>query len=469
VRVRERTAKLEAEVDQRRRAEERLKYLALHDGLTGLANRNLLRQRMAKIVDQVVADDQVGAVIFIDLDRFKNVNDTLGHRVGDMLLKEVAKRLTGAVRSCDVVARLGGDEFVIVAGPLDERGDAETIAQKVHDSLQQPIRVQQHELFATPSIGIALFPRDDISPDALVQMADAAMYQAKSEGRNTTCFFDPTMTASTEHYLRTESSLRKAIDRREFEPYYQPIVDLRSGACVSLELLVRWQHPELGLVSPATFIPIAEDSGLVARIGALVLESACRQFTGWREMGFDVPRFALNLSALQFRDPRHIEAISGTLAAHGMASTQIELEITETALMQDGEQTLAILQSLSAAGFSLSVDDFGTGYSSLSYLKRFPVGKLKIDKSFIQDMTKDPNDEAIVRMIIALAKTLRIATVAEGVETVAQSEALRRLGCDFAQGYLFARPLSAAQLQASPFLGRDAVVRLHYGGASNAS
>ena len=453
-RVKERTAKLQSEVVQRRRAEERLKYLAQHDSLTGLANRNLLRNRMARLVEQSIGNGQVGAVLFIDLDRFKNVNDSLGHRVGDGLLKEVARRIAGAVRAVDVVARLGGDEFVVVACALDGRPQAEAIAAKIMAALQQPIRVQQHELFATPSIGIALFPEDDSVPDALVQKADAAMYQAKAAGRGTIRFFDPDIAANTERYLRTESSLRRAIERQEFETYYQPIVHLESLRCESLELLVRWRHPELGLVSPADFIPIAEDSGLVGRVGAQVLDAACRQHVAWRAAGYEVPRFALNLSAVQLRDRRHLASLAETLVQHGMSPTQVELEITETTLMQDGDRTLAILEALSHAGFGLSIDDFGTGYSSLAYLKSFPVGKLKIDKSFIRDMTRNPDDEAIVRMIVALARTLHLDTVAEGVETQAQWQALQRLGCDYAQGYLFARPMSAVELEQGS-LGQD--------------
>jgi len=453
VRVKERTSELQSEVVQRRRAEERLKYLALHDSLTGLPNRSLLRQRIAQTVEQVSAFGRLGAVLFVDLDRFKNINDTLGHHLGDALLKEVARRIASAVRVGDSVARLGGDEFVVVASAIEEADHALVIAHKIRDSLRPGFHIGQHELFVTPSIGIALIPRDGDNGETLLRHADTAMYQAKATGRNTVCFFDPSMTQATERYLKTESSLRRAIDRGEFEPYYQPVVSLEDGSLVGLELLLRWRHPELGLVMPANFIPIAEESGLVAQIGTIVLESACQQLRAWHNNGLTVPKLAINLSAVQFRERPLIESIMQVMAKQKISPSQIELEITETALMQDGEKTLATLQCLADAGFSLAVDDFGTGYSSLAYLKRFPVSKLKIDRSFILDMTKDPDDEAIVQTIISLAKTLRLSTTAEGVETVPQRDALRRFGCDFAQGYLFARPMPAAQLEIA-FLGQ---------------
>jgi EAL domain-containing protein (putative c-di-GMP-specific phosphodiesterase class I) len=275
------------------------------------------------------------------------------------------------------------------------------------------------------------------------------MYQAKAAGRDSVRFFDPSMTAAAERYLKTESNLRRALERDEFEPFYQPIVGFDDGALMGLELLLRWRHPELGLISPVEFIPIAEESGLVAQIGELVLRAACRQLNAWRAMGHTPPKLALNLSAVQFRDPHLVESITAVMKAEHISTDQIELEITETTLMQNGEQALAALNALADAGFSLAVDDFGTGYSSLAYLKRFPVSKLKIDRSFIQDMTDNADDEAIVRTIVTLAKTLRLKTTAEGVETAAQRDALRRFGCDFAQGYLFGKPMPARQLEAA--------------------
>ncbi len=454
VRVKERTSELQSEVVQRRRAEERLKYLALHDSLTGLPNRSLLRQRIAQTVEHVTSAGNLGAVLFVDLDRFKNINDTLGHHLGDALLKEVARRIASSVRVGDTVARLGGDEFVVVASAVEETDHALMIAQKIRDSLRPGVHIGKHELFVTPSIGIAMIPRDGDNGETLLRHADTAMYQAKATGRNTVCFFDPSMTQATERYLKTESSLRRAIDRGEFEPHYQPVVSLEDGSLVGLELLLRWRHPELGLVMPANFIPIAEESGLVAQIGTIVLEAACQQLRAWHNSGLVVPKLAINLSAVQFRERPLIESIMQVMAEQQISPSQIELEITETALMQDGERTLVTLQWLADAGFSLAVDDFGTGYSSLAYLKRFPVSKLKIDRSFILDMTKDPDNEAIVQTIITLGKTLRLSTTAEGVETVAQRNALRRFGCDYAQGYLYARPMPAPQLEIM-FLGKQ--------------
>jgi predicted signal transduction protein with EAL and GGDEF domain len=345
------------------------------------------------------------------------------------------------------VARLGGDEFVVVAQALDLPDHELTVAHKIRESLRPGILVGQHELFITPSVGIALIPRDGSDADTLLRHADSAMYRAKADGRDAVCFFDPAMAAAAERYLKTESSLRRAIQRDEFEPYYPPVVRLADGALVGMELLVRWHHPELGLVMPASFIPVAEESGLVAQIGTLTLDAACRQIRRWQAQGLAVPKLAINLAAMQFRERPLIESIMRVMASHGVPASAVELEITETALMQDGEKTLATLQWLADEGFAMAVDDFGTGYSSLAYLKRFPVSKLKIDRSFILDMTKNPEDEAIVQTIVALARTLRLSTTAEGVETQAQADMLARLGCDFVQGFLYARPMPAAQLE----------------------
>jgi len=446
-RVRERTSELESEITHRRRVEQRLRHLALHDRLTGLPNRTLLGQRIAHAVEQANALCSSGALLFIDLDRFKNVNDSLGHPQGDALLKAVARRLETALRSGDVVARLGGDEFVAVVSAIETPEHAMAIADKIRLCLKPGFQLGSQELFITPSVGIAVFPRDGSDAATLLRHADAAMYHAKASGRNKACFFDPSMSEATERYLRTESSLRRAIERCEFVPYYQPIVSMQDERVVGVELLLRWRHPTLGLVSPADFIPIAEESGLITQIGAIVVEMACVQLNAWKAAGRAVPRLAINLSAQQFHEHAAVEALAALIATHGIEPAQIELEITETTLMQHGDATLRILQWLAQSGFALTVDDFGTGYSSLAYLKRFPVNKLKIDRSFIQDMTRNGDDEAIVRMIIALASTLRLETTAEGVETDEQREALRRLGCDFAQGYRVAAPLPADEFE----------------------
>jgi predicted signal transduction protein with EAL and GGDEF domain len=368
-------------------------------------------------------------------------------------LKEVSRRITGVLRAGDTVARIGGDEFVVVLPCIDQAHNAEQIAAKLHGALQSSIRVSGHELFATPSIGICLYPQDGASADALLRHADTAMYAAKGAGRNAIRRFDAAMTSDAEQHFQIEIALRRAIGRREFVPYFQPWIDLASGGVGGMEVLVRWNHPELGLVVPARFIPVAEESGLIAPIGELVLRAACEQLRAWDAAGLHVPVLAVNLSPMQFRDARLVEVICAILAETGIQSSRIELEITETAVMQDGEQALQTLRRLKDAGFRLSVDDFGTGYSSLAYLKRFPVDKLKIDRSFVMDMTRNANDDAIVRTIVALAQTLRLAVTAEGVETAAQRDALRVIGCNYAQGYFYHRPQPAAEIEVQA-LGR---------------
>ncbi len=451
IRVKERTVELESEVNERRRAENRLRYLALHDALTGLPNRNLLQQRIRDALELASGTDRQVAVLFIDLDRFKTINDSLGHHVGDALLKKVAHRLTAALRSDDTVARIGGDEFVIVAPVGDGEERATGIAEKILAALHPSFRIDRHELFVTPSIGICLFPRDGSTVDSLMRNADTAMYQAKAAGRNTYCYFQPAMNAAADNYFQIESNLRRAIERDEFEVHYQPIVAVQGGHPEALEALVRWRHPTQGLVPPGQFITVAEESGLIGQIGTLVLRSACRQVREWLDAGYRPPRIAINLSPIQFRDPDLIGDIVCVVEEFALTPDHIELEITETALMQDGELTLTTLDRLSKLGFKLSVDDFGTGYSSLAYLKRFPVDTLKIDRSFITDMTENDDDRAIVTAILALAHSLRLSVIAEGVETKAQFAALASLGCDQAQGYLISRPVPASDIAARYF------------------
>ena len=446
-RVKERTAELEAEMVERRRAEQRLKYLAHHDSLTGLANRTLLNRRLDEAIENSAAQGLSAAVMFVDLDRFKNINDSLGHHTGDALLKEVARRITGVLRAGDTVARIGGDEFVVVLPCIDQALNAELIANKLHAALQRSIRVAGHELFATPSIGICVYPQDGTNADTLLRYADTAMYAAKSAGRNAIRRFDATMTSTAEQHFQIEGALRHAIKHREFVPFFHPWINLADDTLAGMEVLVRWRHPELGLIGPGRFIPVAEESGLIAAIGEQVLRATCEQICAWDTMGFKVATLAVNLSPMQFRDARLVDRIGAILRETGVAPSRIELEITETAVMHDGEQALATLCRMKDAGFRLSVDDFGTGYSSLAYLKRFPVDKLKIDRSFVMDMTRDANDEAIVRTIVALARTLHLAVTAEGVETAAQADALREMACNFAQGYHYYRPQPAAEIE----------------------
>ncbi|MBS1139068.1 MAG: diguanylate cyclase/phosphodiesterase with sensor(s) [Proteobacteria bacterium] len=443
LRVKERTSELESEVLERRRIEGKLRYLAHHDALTGLANRTLLQQRLGEAMENAAQEGTKVAVLFIDLDRFKTINDSLGHHIGDTLLKRVASRLTETLRSNDTIARLGGDEFMIVLPFKNNEAQAGKLASKILDSLRPPIRIDGHELFVTPSIGICFYPNDGVTVNALMRNADTAMYQAKANGRNTYCYFTAEMNAAADNYFQIESDLRRAIDRNEFEVHYQPVINLKTHRITSYEALVRWNHPTKGLVGPAQFITVAEESGLIGEIGTIVLRHACSQLRSWIDQGLTPPILALNLSPIQFNDPKLTEGICGVLADYDLTPDRIELEITETVIMQDGELALGTLQNLSSRGFRLSIDDFGTGYSSLAYLKRFPVDTLKIDRSFITDMTVNENDRAIVTAIMALANSLHLSVIAEGVETKEQYDALSALNCNFAQGYYMAKPMPA--------------------------
>ncbi len=446
LRVKERTSELESEVLERRRIEAKLRYLAHHDALTGLANRTLLQQRLGDAMDNAARDDTKVALLFIDLDRFKTINDSLGHHIGDTLLKTVAGRLTDALRANDTVARLGGDEFMIVLPLKHSEALAGKLASKILEALRPAIRIDGHELFVTPSIGICFYPNDGVTVHALMRNADTAMYRAKANGRNTYCYFTAEMNAAADNYFQIESDLRRAVDRDEFEVHYQPVINLKTRLATAYEVLVRWRHPVKGLLSPANFISVAEESGLIGEIGTAVLRKACAQLRTWLDQGLQPPVLALNLSPIQFNDPGLSDSICRVLNEYQLTPERLELEITETVIMQDGELALGTLQELSARGFRLSIDDFGTGYSSLAYLKRFPVDTLKIDRSFITDMTSNENDRAIVTAIIALANSLRLLVIAEGVETAEQFAALTALGCDFAQGYFMARPMPAEQI-----------------------
>lgn len=433
------------DITRQREVEEQIRHMAHHDSLTGLPNRVLLYDRMEQLVHRARRNGGKFALLFIDLDRFKNVNDTLGHKVGDRLLRVVAQRIMGCIRESDTVARIGGDEFVVLVSGLDTPEGVAHIAQKVLDSLARPFDLDGYELYITPSIGICVHPEDGYDTQTLMSNADAAMYYAKDTGRNNYQFFTRQMSIAAHRRLALENELRHAVDRQQLTVYYQPQLDLRTGEIVGFEALLRWLHPERGMVPPAIFIPLAEETGLINRIGDWVLTQACAQARAWHEAGYRTLQMAVNCSAQQFRREQFIGGIESTLAEYGLPPGCLELEITESVIMQHTEQVLVRLKELHDMGVQLSLDDFGTGYSSLSYLKRFPIQKLKIDQTFVRDITADPDDAAIVTAIIAMAHSLGLQVMAEGVETRQQLAFLKALKCDQAQGYYFSPPVAAEE------------------------
>jgi len=428
-----------------KQAEEKILHLAHHDTLTRLPNRVHLQGRLEQAMARARRDSSELAMLFIDLDHFKHINDTLGHHVGDDLLVEVAQRLKALVRDSDIVARLGGDEFVLVLTALNGDGSraAAAVARKVIAALSECYSVRGHALHATPSIGISLFPADGSDADTLMRNADTAMYHAKSTGRNNYQFYTASMNLMSAERLTLEQALRGAVDRGELCLHYQPQVRVATGQVVGVEALARWRHPVLGEVPPLKFIPIAEEAGLIGRIGEWVLHEALAQVARWRADGLPTLRVAVNLSAHQLRDERFTEHVAQALQAQGLGGEALELEITESAAMRDPARTAGLLRQLRALGVALAIDDFGTGYSSLAYLKQLPLSSLKLDRSFVMDIEHDPNDAAISAATITLAHSLGLAVVAEGVENAAQLDFLRGLGCDMVQGYHFSRPLPA--------------------------
>jgi diguanylate cyclase (GGDEF)-like protein len=428
------------------RANQQLQHVATHDALTGLPNRVLLGDRLEQAIAQAERTRGSFAVLMVDLDRFKSINDSLGHEAGDQLLKEIAHRLRASLRKVDTLARIGGDEFAIVLSGIAGPHCVETVVSNLLHSVHQPIVLAAIEVQTSPSIGVSLYPHDGTDPQTLLKHADAAMYHAKKIGRNTFQFFAPEMNAFTRERLELECALRNAVSRREFVLHYQPKVHFHSGCIVGVEALVRWNHPTRGIVPPVEFIPLAEETGLILPIGTWVLKEACRQLRAWHVAGFSHLRMAVNLSAQQFREKNLLQVVRDALANAQLEPRFLELELTETAVMQDAEHSAAVLQSLSDLGVRISVDDFGTGYSSLSYLQRFPLNKVKIDRSFVREIAHKHGDSEIVRAIISLAHSLRLAVIAEGVETPEQLDFLDRIGCDQYQGYLCSPPVPAAQL-----------------------
>ena len=448
------------DITERKRNEAIIERLAFYDELTGLPNRRLLLQRLGHGLRACGQGERHGALLFLDLDNFKDLNDTLGHDRGDQLLSQVATRLVACVRPDDTVARLGGDEFVVVLDdlgpkPAEAVAVSEGVAQKILQALNQPYPIGDSLHHSTPSIGIALFSDSRLTPDELLKRGDLAMYQAKAAGRNTLCFFDPGMQEAVSARSAMESDMRQALQRGEFRLLYQPVVDGR-GCIQGVEALVRWNHPQRGHISPAEFIPLAEKTGLILPLGRWVLQTACRQLVSWSDNP-DMAHLtmAVNVSAREFRDPAFVEAVVAVLAHTGAKPSLLKLELTESLLLNDVEDIIAKMTRLQMRGVGFSLDDFGTGYSSLSYLKRLPLDQLKIDQSFVRDVLTDPNDATIARTIIALAASLGLAVVAEGVETEGQRAFLMRNGCEAFQGYLFSRPVPAVALDALVLEGRD--------------
>jgi diguanylate cyclase (GGDEF)-like protein/PAS domain S-box-containing protein len=434
-----------SDITRLKESQEQLDYLAHHDPLTGLPNRLLFQDRLLHAIGRAAREGQQLAVMFIDLDRFKNVNDTLGHHVGDELLKQVATALGARLRDGDTLARLGGDEFIVLLENMDGSYGAGQVAVKMMALFEQPFTVAGHELFVTGSIGISLFPQDGEDANLLVRNADVAMYQAKSRGRNGYQFYAKEMDGEGVERLRMEALLRRAIERNEIFLHYQPQVEIDSGRLIGVEALVRWHNPELGQVSPVRFIPMAEDTGFINQLGEWVLFEACRQMVRWDEAGLVVPKMAVNLSVRQVERGAMAPQVAKVLAATNLAPRRLQLEVTESVIMNTGD-ALAFVHELHAIGVGLAIDDFGTGYSSLAYLKQLPVDVLKIDRSFIKDIAVDSDDEAIAIAIIQLGKSMHLSVIAEGVENEEQAAFLLRHGCTRAQGYLYGRPVAPGVL-----------------------
>jgi diguanylate cyclase (GGDEF)-like protein len=434
-----------SDISEVKAAMQQIEFLAHYDPLTRLANRRLLEQRVQQLIALAARNKRQLALLFIDLDRFKMANDSLGHAAGDVILETVAQRLRATVREVDCLARLGGDEFVCVLHDILEPPDAHATARRLMAVLDEPMQVAGHTLTVTSSIGISLYPDDGADYETLLKNADAAMYSAKRAGRDRFAFFSESMNLGMVHEREMESALRRALKRHEFVLHYQPQVAIGSGRIIGLEALLRWNSAELGPVAPRTFIPLAEDTGLIVAIGEWVLREACRQAAQWQREGLPAVVVAVNLSALQFRQNTLPEIVRGALQASGLAAGWLQLELTESVVMQDAEYTIASLQGLKEIGTPLAIDDFGTGYSSLSYLKRFAIDKLKIDQSFIKDIPDD-DDGKIVTAIIGLAHALNLKVIAEGVETDRQLGFLRDRHCDEMQGYLYSQPLTAAAM-----------------------
>ena len=445
MRLESRTSKLALSLAE---ANEELTYLALHDSLTKLPNRALLEDRLKHAIHSANREKKKFAIMFLDLDGFKAVNDAYGHAVGDLLLTEVAKRIAPKVRTQDTISRVGGDEFVFL-GEVGEPADAGALAEKLLVIIRDPFQIAGHELRMSVSIGIAMYPGNGSSQHELLTNADAAMYHAKSVGRDSYSFFETSMNSDVQAHLEMAQDLRRSLDRKELVLFYQPKFEAPNGPAIGAEALVRWQHPLIGLITPDDFIPLAEKTGLIVPIGDWVLDEACRQMREWHEAGRENWTIAVNLSPVQFGHPALIQTVKDTLDRHALNPRCLTLEITESTAMRDADATVVILQQLHQMGVRIAIDDFGTGYSSLLYLKRLPATELKIDRGFVRNLAHDSEDRAIVSAIVALGQTLDLKIVAEGVETVAQQEYLSEMGCDSLQGFLFGEPMPATEFLAA--------------------
>jgi diguanylate cyclase (GGDEF)-like protein len=421
---------------------------ANHDALTGLPNRSLFTDRLNQAMAHAARDQRQFAVLVLDLDRFKLINDSLGHGVGDQLLCHVAHKLKGVLRATDTVARAGGDEFMLILEDVLDRDSVSLVAQKLVAAISEPCILGVTELHTSPSIGVSLFPLDGETADVLLARADEAMYAAKKRGRSTYQFFELGMEIFSHQRLQVENDLRRALIQEQFELHYQPKIDIASGTMKSVEALLRWRHPTRGLVPPSEFIPLAEETGLILSIGHWVLREACRQAREWQIAGLPFLRVAVNLSPVQFRQPGFLAVIRAALDDHDLEPRYLEIEVTESTVMSHAEGSIETLEELSRMGVIVAIDDFGTGYSSMSYLRRFPIDKLKIDRTFIRDLVGSADDTSIVRAIISLAHSLRLKVVAEGVETAAQLEQLKVMGCDQYQGFLMSPAVPAAEITA---------------------
>src|SRR6266478_6653922 len=439
------------DITEQRRSEVKIEYMAHHDSLTDLANRVLLNERLEQALGHRIHREEIVAVHHLDLDQFKAVNDTFGHLAGDKLLKIVAGRLRRLVRDTDTIARMGGDEFVVVQGPIRDPAEATSLAQRIIALISEPYDIDGHQAVIGASIGIAVGPGDGLRPDKLLRNADLALYRAKGDGRGTFRFFEPAMDQQMQARRIMEQDLRKALAAGEFELYYQPVVNLASNEISGFEALIRWNHPEKGMVAPATFIPLAEEIGFIVSIGEWVIRQACTTAAKWPG---DL-HVAVNISAVQFRSPGLMQVIVGALAASGLHPTRLEIEITETVLLQNKETTLELLHQLRALGVRIAMDDFGTGYSSLTYLQCFPFDKIKIDRSFVKDITENTGSLNIVRAVAALANGMGMTATAEGVETREQLDKITSEGCTEMQGYLFSKPLPAAEIERLFLSGRE--------------